>query len=140
MEEFRDDRKKRRNKMYEKLDKLRDEVRRAAKKKKDADLRLKTAQEKLREAENSQILSDVGALNMTPEQVAQFLKMAASGKLPKVKPDGTIVREDDSRPDDNAGEISAEEQEAESGESLTDLDDTMAEDESENEKGEDRYV
>ena len=38
--------------MYEKLDKLRDEVRRAAKKKKDADLRLKTAQEKLREAEN----------------------------------------------------------------------------------------
>ncbi len=126
--------------MYEKLDKLRDEVRRAAKKKKDADLRLKTAQEKLREAENSQILSDVGALNMTPEQVAQFLKMAASGKLPKVKPDGTIVREDDSRPDDNAGEISAEEQEAESGESLTDLDDTMAEDESENEKGENRYV
>lgn len=129
--------------MYEKLDKLRDEVRRAAKKKKDADLRLKTAQEKLREAENSQILSDVGALNMTPEQVAQFLKMAASGKLPKVKPDGTIVGEDDRRPEDSTGKISAEEeQEAEPGESLMDSDDTVAldDDDSEDEKGEDRYV
>lgn len=129
--------------MYEKLDKLRDEVRRAAKKKKDADLRLKTAQEKLREAENSQILSDVGALNMTPEQVAQFLKMAASGKLPKVKPDGTIVGEDDRRPEVSTGEISAEEeQEAEPGESLMDSDDTVAldDDDSEDEKGENRYV
>lgn len=129
--------------MYEKLDKLRDEVRRAAKKKKDADLRLKTAQEKLREAENSQILSDVGALNMTPEQVAQFLKMAASGKLPKVKPDGTIVGEDDLRPEDRVSDISSEgEQEAEPGKSLMDSDDVMAEDDddSEDEKGEDRYV
>jgi hypothetical protein len=129
--------------MYEKLDKLRDEVRRAAKKKKDADLRLKTAQEKLREAENSQILSDVGALNMTPEQVAQFLKMAASGKLPKVKPDGTIVGEDDLRPEDRVSDISSEgEQKAEPGESLMDSDDAMAEDDddSEDEKGEDRYV
>lgn len=129
--------------MYEKLDKLRDEVRRAAKKKKDADLRLKTAQEKLREAENSQILSDVGALNMTPEQVAQFLKMAASGKLPKVKPDGTIVGEDDRRPEDSTGDISLEEEpEAEPGEILTDSDDTVSEDDddSEEEKGEDRYV
>ncbi|MGN0254401.1 MAG: DUF4315 family protein [Eubacterium sp.] len=129
--------------MYEKLDKLRDEVRRATKKKKDADLRLKTAQEKLREAENSQILSDVGALNMTPEQVAQFLKMAASGKLPKVKPDGTIEGEDDRRPEDRVSDISSErEQEAESGESLMDSDDTVAldDDDSEDEKGEDRYV
>jgi len=129
--------------MYEKLDKLRDEVRRAAKKKKDADLRLKTAQEKLREAENSQILSDVGALNMTPEQVAQFLKMAASGKLPKVKPDGTIVGEDDLRPENRVSDISSErEQEAEPGDSLIDSDDTVAldDDDSEDEKGEDRYV
>ena len=131
--------------MYEKLDKLRDEVRRAEKRKKAADERLKTAQEKLREAENLQILSDVGALNMTPEQVAQFLKMAASGKLPKVNPDGTIVGEGDSRPEDSTGDISLEEEpEAEPGESLTDSDDTMSEDEydddSEEEKGENRYV
>lgn len=79
--------------MYEKLDKLRDEVRRAAIRKKNADLHYKTAQEKLREAENSQILADVSALNLTPEQVAQFLKMASSGRLPKVNPDGSIAED-----------------------------------------------
>ena len=36
----------------------------------------------LREAENSQILADVGAMKLTPEQLAQFLQLAASGKLP----------------------------------------------------------
>ena len=80
---------------------------------------------------------------MTPEQVAQFLKMAASGKLPKVKPDGTIVGEDDLRPENRVSDISSErEQEAEPGDSLIDSDDTVAldDDDSEDEKGEDRYV
>lgn len=132
--------------MYEKLDKLRDEVRRAEKRKKAADERLKTAQEKLREAENSQILSDVGALNMTPEQVAQFLKMAASGKLPKVNPDGSIVEEDASHPANGAAGIPvAGEQSEESEEGQKDLDDRQTLDEEEgddfeNEKGADRYV
>ncbi len=124
--------------MYEKLDKLRDEVRRAEKRKKAADERLKTAQEKLREAENLQILSDVGAFNMTPEQVAQFLKMAASGKLPKVNQDGSIVQEKD------AGDIPAgEELSAEADENPMDPEeDTIAENEEypEDEKGENRYV
>lgn len=139
--------------MYEKLDKLRDEVRRAEKRKKAADERLKTAQEKLREAENLQILSDVGALNMTPEQVAQFLKMAASGKLPKVNPDGSIVQEDAGYPKEDvghsangaAGSSMAGEQNEDSEESPKNpFDNTVpdVEDENdfENEKGEDSYV
>ena len=79
--------------MYEKLDKLREEVRRAEKRKKYADEKFNTLQEKLREAESMQILADVGAMHLTPEQVAIFLSMAASGKLPKVNPDGSIEQE-----------------------------------------------
>ena len=132
--------------MYEKLDKLRDEVRRAEKRKKTADERLKTAQEKLREAENLQSLSDVGALNMTPEQVAQFLKMAASGKLPKVNPDGSIVQEDAGHSDDSAsGSFMAGEQNEDPEESPKNQDDRQTldeedEDDFESEKGEDSYV
>ena len=97
--------------MYEKLDKLREEVRRAEKRKKYADEKFNTPekrkkyadekfntlQEKLREAESMQILADVGAMHLTPEQVAIFLSMAASGKLPKVNPDGSIEQENADR-------------------------------------------
>nr|WP_288974542.1 DUF4315 family protein [uncultured Shuttleworthia sp.] len=76
--------------MYEKLEKLRAELRRAEKRKKDADLKLKTAQERLKEAENAQILSDVGTFHMTPKQVAEFLKLAASGAIPGLNPDGSV--------------------------------------------------
>ena len=44
-------------------------------------IKLKAAEAKLQEAENSQILADVGALNLSPEQLAEFLKLATSGKL-----------------------------------------------------------
>lgn len=70
--------------MYERLDKLREELARAQKRKDSADKKLKLAEERLREAENSQILSDVGALNLTPEQVSQFLRLAATGQLSEV--------------------------------------------------------
>ena len=67
--------------MYEKLDKLRAEVERCKKKIEDDKLKLKQAEARLQEAENSQILADVGALNLSPEQLAEFLKLATSGKL-----------------------------------------------------------
>ncbi len=67
--------------MYEKLDKLREEVRRSERRLADAQNKLKAAQEKLREAEASQILSDVGALKLTPEQLAQVLSLVKSGQL-----------------------------------------------------------
>lgn len=68
--------------MYEKLDKIRAELERARQRKADADAKVKQLEQKLKEAENTQILADVGALKLTPEQVAQFLQMAASGQLP----------------------------------------------------------
>ena len=37
--------------------------------------------QKLQEAENNQILADVGAMNLTPEQLAQFLQLIQSGQL-----------------------------------------------------------
>ena len=68
--------------MYEKLDKLRAELERAKQRRADADAKVKQLEQKLREAENTQILADVGALKLTPEQLAQFLQLAASGQLP----------------------------------------------------------
>lgn len=67
--------------MYEKLDKLRDEVKRCEKRVADAQSKLKAAQEKLKEGEASQILSDVGALKMSPEELARVLGLVKSGQL-----------------------------------------------------------
>ena len=66
--------------MYEKLDKLRAEVERWRRKLEDVRGKLKEAEEKLKEAENTQILADLNALNLSPEQLAEFLKLVASGK------------------------------------------------------------
>ena len=68
--------------MYERLDKLRADLEKARQRKVEAEVRVKAAEEKLREAENSQVLNDVNALKLSPEQVAQFLKLATSGQLP----------------------------------------------------------
>ena len=84
--------------MYEKLDKLREEVRRCERRFADAQSKLKAAQEKLREGEASQILSDVGALKLTPEQLAQVLSLVKSGQLgsvPGVGADGVPVSASD---------------------------------------------
>ena len=67
--------------MYEKLDKLRAEVERWKKKIEDDKVKLRQAEERLEKAENEQILADVGALNLKPEQLAEFLKLVASGKI-----------------------------------------------------------
>ena len=67
--------------MYEKLDKLRAEVKRWEQKIEDDKAKLRIAQEKLEKAENEQILADVGALKLKPEQLAEFLMLATSGKL-----------------------------------------------------------
>ncbi len=67
--------------MYERLDKLRAEVERCKRKVEDDRLRLKAAEQKLQEAENSQILADVSALNLSPEQLAEFLKLVSIGQV-----------------------------------------------------------
>ena len=67
--------------MYEKLDKMRAELERAKQRRADADAKVKTLEAKLKEAENNQIIADVSAMKLSPEQVAQFLKLVASGRL-----------------------------------------------------------
>ena len=67
--------------MYEKLEKLREEVARCEKRVKDAQNKLRIAQEKLKEGEASQILSDVGALKMSPEELAKVLALVKSGQM-----------------------------------------------------------
>ena len=63
--------------MYEKLDKLRAELGKAKQRRAEADAKVKQLEQKLKEAENTQILAEVGALKLTPEQLAQFLQMVS---------------------------------------------------------------
>ena len=92
-------------------------------------------QKKNREADNSQILSDVGVLHMTPEQVAQFLKRASAGKFPRVNPDGIIVQEETGHSGENANRVFAEENPSvKTDESTAGLEDTADKNDSEKEK------
>ena len=68
--------------MYEKLDRLRIEVERCKKRIEDDKVKLKNAEAKLHEAENTQILADVGEYNLTPEQLAEFLVHITAGIFP----------------------------------------------------------
>ena len=86
--------------MYEKLDKLRAEVERWRRKLEDVRGKLKEAEEKLKEAENTQILADVNALNLSPEQLAEFLKLVASGK-PVANTHELAVKNNDNDPDED---------------------------------------
>ena len=66
--------------MYEKLDKLRAEVERWKRRVESDKAKQKAAEDRLKEAESTQILADVNALNLSPEQLAEFLKLVASGR------------------------------------------------------------
>ena len=67
--------------MYAKLDKLREDLKKAVAKRDSADAKVKRLEAKLKEEENQQIVSDVASYNLSPEQLAQFLQLANSGKL-----------------------------------------------------------
>lgn len=73
--------KERRVLMYAKLDKLREDLKKAVAKREAADAKVKQLEAKLKEEENQQIVSDVASYNLSPEQLAQFLQIANSGKL-----------------------------------------------------------
>lgn len=99
--------------MYEKLDKLRAELGRAKQRRAEADAKVKQLEQKLKEAENTQILADVGALKLTPEQLAQFLQMAAGGQLvapqPVVMQDAMVTKQDDEDEYDESEDFEDEE-------------------------------
>jgi len=67
--------------MFERLDKIRAELEKAKQRRADADAKVKSLETKLREAENNQIIADVTAMKLSPEQVAQFLQLVANGQL-----------------------------------------------------------
>ena len=67
--------------MYAKLDKLRADLQKAVMKRDEAEKKVKQLEAKLKEEENQQIVSDVASYNLSPEQLAQFLQLAGSGKL-----------------------------------------------------------
>ncbi len=68
--------------MYEKLDKIRADLEKARQKRVEADNKVKQLEQRLKDAEDSQILADVSAMNISPEQLAQFLQMVSNGQLP----------------------------------------------------------
>lgn len=66
---------------YEKLDRIRDDIKRDKEKVSKLQEQIKAKEAKLKEAEASQIVTDVGAMNMTPEQLGKFLSLIKSDQL-----------------------------------------------------------
>lgn len=67
--------------MYAKLDKIRADLQKAIAKRDEDEKKIKQLEEKLRQEEAAQIVNDVTAYNLSPEQLAQFLQLANSGQL-----------------------------------------------------------
>ena len=67
--------------MFEKLNRIRDELERAKQRRAEADAKVKQLEAKLKAAENNQIIADVSAMKLSPEQVSQFLAMLANGQI-----------------------------------------------------------
>ena len=66
---------------YEKLDRIREDIKRDKARVAKLQEQIKVKEAKLKEAEASQIVADVSAVNMTPEQLGEFLALIQSGNL-----------------------------------------------------------
>ena len=71
----------RREYMYARLDRLRSELKKAVIKRDAAEEKVQQIEAKLKEEENRQIVCNVASYNLSPEQLAEFLKMVKDGKL-----------------------------------------------------------
>lgn len=71
----------RREYMYARLDRLRAELKKAVIKRDAAEEKVQQIEAKLKEEENRQIVCNVASYNLSPEQLAEFLKMVKDGKL-----------------------------------------------------------
>ena len=67
--------------MFERIDRLRDELERAKMRRAEAEARVKACENKLKEAENNQIISEVAKRKLRPEELAKLLQIAADGRL-----------------------------------------------------------
>ncbi|MCR5657585.1 MAG: DUF4315 family protein [Butyrivibrio sp.] len=66
--------------MNERIERLREELERAKKRKVEADQRVKNCETRLREAENNQFISDMRKLDLRPEEVSRILQKALEEK------------------------------------------------------------
>ena len=67
--------------MYARLDRLRVELKKAVIKRDAAEEKVQQIEAKLKEEENRQIVCNVASYNMSPEELAEFLKLVKDGKL-----------------------------------------------------------
>lgn len=72
------------------LNRLREELARARRRRDEWETKVKDLERKYKEAENTCIHDMVHAANLTPEQLAQLIRMAASGL-----PDPAALKQDD---------------------------------------------
>lgn len=74
--------------MASKLDRIGADLEKARAKRNEWDLKVKDLEQKYREAENTKIHEMVHAANLTPEQLAQIIQMAAT-QVPGEYPEAT---------------------------------------------------
>lgn len=77
--------------MFERIERLRDELERAKMRRAEAEARVKACENKLKEAENNQIISEVAKRKLRPEELAKLLQMASDGKLEALLSGGSLV-------------------------------------------------
>ena len=81
---------------YEKLDRIREDIKRDKAKVAKLQEQINIKEAKLKEAEANQIVADVGAMNMSPEQLGEFLALIQSGGLHDLLSGKTQVAAEDS--------------------------------------------
>lgn len=101
--------------MYAKLDKLRDALEKARARRDAAEEKVQRLEEKLKEEENLQIINNVSSYHLSPEQLAQFLQLVKTRKIPELmKGEITMLDTDDTDPaKDNQEENSYDKEEGE---------------------------
>lgn len=105
--------------MYAKLDKLREDLKKAVAKRDAAAAKVKRLEEKLKEEESLQIVSDVTSYHMTPEQLAQFLQLANAGKIQELLRGQAVMPALESElPEDGNPEDMTDEEEGEQDEKI----------------------
>ena len=81
--------------MGAKLDRLRADLEKARKKRAEWDAKVKDLERRYREEENSEIQDMVHAANLTPDQLADLLRMFAEDAAPKPAVINTITSEEE---------------------------------------------
>ncbi len=71
--------------MFERLEKIGQDLRKARQKKAEWEAKVKELERRYREEENTQIHDMVHAANLTPEQLAEIIRMAKDGVPTPIK-------------------------------------------------------